>query len=234
MLYIVGTPIGNLEDITFRAINTLKNVSHIFSEDTRVSKKLLNHYGIETKLQIYHEHNKDFQIKNILNLLLSGKDIALITDAGMPCISDPGYELVNSAYENDIDVTVIPGPSALITASSISGLDMRRIAYEGFLPKKKNRQTTLNKLKDEDRSIVIFESPHRIVKTLEDLLNYLGNRYVVIARELTKMHEEVIRGRIEDVLNQISSKNIKGEIVLVVKSIEQEKKEIRKARSNEY
>lgn len=233
MLYIIGTPIGNLEDITYRAVNILKEVQYIFAEDTRVSKKLLNHYGIETKMQPYHEHNKEYQIKNILTLLENDKDVALITDAGMPCISDPGYELVDSAYNNGYKVTVIPGPSSVITAASISGLDMRKIAYEGFLPKKKNRQTNFKNLQNEKRSIIILESPNRIIKTLQDIYEYLGNRYVVIARELTKIHEEVIRGYIQDILPELQKRTIKGEIVLVIKSVEQEIKEERKARNNE-
>lgn len=228
MLYIVATPIGNLEDITYRAVKVLKEVQNIYAEDTRVSKKLLNHYEIDKKINSYHEHNKNIQMPNIIKKLKDGLDVAIITDAGMPCISDPGFELVNKAYENEIEVTVIPGASSVITAAAISGLDMRRIAYEGFLPKKKGRQTLFNRLKDEDRSIIILESPNRIVKTLKDIEEYLGNRYVVIARELTKMYEEVIRGNVQDILLKLENKKLKGEIVLIIKSKEEEKKESRK------
>lgn len=218
MLYVVGTPIGNLEDITFRAIKILKEVEYIFAEDTRVTKRLLNHYEIDTKVYQYHEHNKQYQIENIIGLLKEEKNIAIVTDAGMPCISDPGYELVDAALKNGIKVTSIPGPSSITTGASISGIDMRRMAYEGFLPKKKRRQTLFLKLKEEERTIVILESPNRIVKTLKDIQNYLGNRYVVITRELTKIYEEIIRGRVDEVIDLLEKRNVKGEIVLFVSS----------------
>ena len=218
MLYVVGTPIGNLEDITFRAIKILKEVEYIFAEDTRVTKRLLNHYEIDTKVYQYHEHNKQYQIENIIGLLKEEKKIAIVTDAGMPCISDPGYELVDAALKNGIKVTSIPGPSSITTGASISGIDMRRMAYEGFLPKKKGRQTLFLKLKEEERTIVILESPNRIVKTLKDIQNYLGNRYVVITRELTKIYEEIIRGRVDEVIDLLEKRNVKGEIVLFVSS----------------
>ena len=189
MFYVVGTPIGNLEDITFRALRILKEVDYIFAEDTRVTKKLLNHYEIEKTVYQYHEHNKFHQIENILNLLKDNKNIALVTDAGTPCISDPGFELVNEILKENIKVSGIPGPSSIITGGSISGLDMRRIAYEGFLPKKKGRQTLFNKLKEEERMIIILESPNRILKTLKDIKEYLGERYIVITRELTNIYE---------------------------------------------
>lgn len=220
MLYIVATPIGNLEDISIRAIRILKEVDYIFAEDTRVTKKLLNYYEIENIVYQYHEHNKIHQIENILKLLNDDKDIALVTDAGTPCISDPGYELVDNALNNGIKVVGIPGASSIITAASISGINMRRIAYEGFLPKKKGRQTLFNKLKEEERTIIILESPNRILKTLRDINEYLGNRYVVIAREITKMYEEVIRGNVVDLIVQLEKKSIKGEIVLIIKGLE--------------
>ena len=220
MLYIVGTPIGNLEDISFRAIKTLKEVDYIFAEDTRVTKKLLSHYEIENIVYQYHEHNKMHQIENIIKLLKEDKNIALVTDAGMPCISDPGYELVDETIKNNIKVITIPGASSILAAASISGFSMRRIAYEGFLPKKKGRQTLFNKLKEEERTIIILESPNRIVKTLKDIREYLGNREVVIARELTKIYEEVMRSDVEDLILRLENKNIKGEIVLIIKSLE--------------
>ncbi len=222
MLYIVGTPIGNMEDITYRAVKILKSVDYIFSEDTRVSRKLLTHYEIENTLYQYHEHNKSHQIENIINLLKDGKNIALITDAGTPCISDPGYELVDIAHQNDIKVVTIPGASSVIAGASISGLNLRRMAYEGFLPKKKGRQTLFNKLKEEERTIIILESPNRILKTLKDINEYLGNRYVVITRELTKIYEEVIRGHVTDLIDKIEKKPLKGEIVLLIKSKKEE------------
>lgn len=220
MLYIVGTPIGNLEDISMRAIRTLKEVDYIFAEDTRVTRKLLDYYEIKNTVYQYHEHNKVHQIQNILNLLKEDKDIALVTDAGMPCISDPGYEVVDEAIKSDIKVVTIPGPSSILSAASISGLSMRRIAYEGFLPKKKGRQTLFLKLKDEQRTIIILESPNRILKTLKDIHEYLGDRYVVIARELTKVYEEVIRDNVSNLIKRIEAKPIKGEIVLIIKGLE--------------
>lgn len=219
MFYVVGTPIGNLEDITFRAINTLKEVDYIFAEDTRVTKRLLSHYQIDKIVYQYHEHNKIHQIENIINLLKDEKKIALVTDAGTPCISDPGFELVNEILKENIKVIGIPGASSIVTGASISGLDMRRMAYEGFLPKKKGRQTLFNKLKDEERTIVILESPNRILKTLKDIKEYLGERYVVITRELTKVYEEVIRGEVSELIEKLEKKPIKGEIVLFIRSI---------------
>ena len=222
MLYIVGTPIGNLEDITYRALKVLAEVDYIFAEDTRISKRLLNHYEINTTLYQYHEHNKLHQIENIINLLKDEKKIALITDAGTPCISDPGYEVVDEAHKNGIQVVAIPGASSIISGASISGLNLRRIAYEGFLPKKKGRQTLLNKLKEEERTILILESPNRILRTLKDIKEYLGERYVVITRELTKIYEEVIRGSVSELIEQIEKKPIKGEIVLLIKAKKEE------------
>ena len=220
MFYVVGTPIGNLEDITFRALRILKEVDYIFAEDTRVTKNLLNHYEIEKTVYQYHEHNKFHQIENILNLLKDNKNIALVTDAGTPCMSDPGFELVNEILKENIKVSGIPGPSSIITGGSISGLDMRRIAYEGFLPKKKGRQTLFNKLKEEERMIIILESPNRILKTLKDIKEYLGERYIVITRELTKIYEEVIRGNVSEIIEKLEKKPIKGEIVLFIRASE--------------
>ena len=220
MFYVVGTPIGNLEDITFRALRILKEVDYIFAEDTRVTKKLLNHYEIEKTVYQYHEHNKFHQIENILNLLKDNKNIALVTDAGTPCISDPGFELVNEILKENIKVSGIPGPSSIITGGSISGLDMRRIAYEGFLPKKKGRQTLFNKLKEEERMIIILESPNRILKTLKDIKEYLGERYIVITRELTKIYEEVIRWNVSEIIEKLEKKPVKGEIVLFIRASE--------------
>ena len=219
MFYVVGTPIGNLEDLTFRAKKVLEDVDYIFAEDTRVTKRLLSHYEIEKTVYKYHEHNKLHQIQNVINLLKGNKNIALVTDAGTPCISDPGFELVNEILKNNLKVVGIPGASSIITGASISGLDMRRMAYEGFLPKKKGRQTLFNKLKDEERTIVILESPNRILKTLKDVREYLGERYVVITRELTKIYEEIIRGNVSQIIEKLEKKPIKGEIVLFIRAI---------------
>ncbi len=221
MLYIVATPIGNLEDITFRAIRILKEVDYIFAEDTRVTKKLLDHYEIKNTVYRYDEHTKQHQIANIINLLKEEKNIALVTDAGTPCISDPGYELVDEAHKENIKVVAIPGASALTSAISISGVNTRRFAFEGFLPKKKGRQTLFKELADEkERAIIIYESPFRIEKTLKDIESYMGEREVVIIREITKIYEEVLRGTTKNLIEKLEKNPIKGEIVLIIKPIE--------------
>lgn len=233
MLYVVATPIGNLEDITLRAIRVLKEVDYVFAEDTRVTKKLLSHLGINTTVYRYDEHSKHHQIENVLNLLKDGKSVALTTDAGTPCISDPGYELVDAVLKAEISVIPIPGASAMTTAASVAGISCRRLAFEGFLPKKKGRQTLLKQLKDDERTIIFFESPHRIVKTLEDIEQYMGVKYVVIVREITKIYEEIIRGTTTEVIQRLNEKPIKGEIVLLIKG-KDELLEEEKGRKNKY
>ena len=223
MLYIVATPIGNLEDMTFRAVRTLKEVDYIFAEDTRVTKKLLSHYEIDTVVYRYDEFTKMTQINSIINLVNEGKSVALVTDAGTPCISDPGYEVVERALKEGIKVSPIPGCSSLVTAASVSGISMRRMAYEGFLPKKKGRQTLLKKLAFEERSIVIFESPHRVVRTLQDIEEYLGVREVAVCREITKMFEEIVRGTTTELIEKFKDRTIKGEVVMIVKERESNK-----------
>ena len=223
MLYIVATPIGNLEDMTFRAVRTLKEVDYIFAEDTRVTKKLLSHYEIDTVVYRYDEFTKMTQINSIINLVNEGKNVALVTDAGTPCISDPGYEVVERALKEGIKVSPIPGCSSLVTAASVSGISMRRMAYEGFLPKKKGRQTLLKKLALEERSIVIFESPHRVVRTLQDIEEYLGVREVAVCREITKMFEEIVRGTTTELIEKFKDRTIKGEVVMIVKERESNK-----------
>jgi 16S rRNA (cytidine1402-2'-O)-methyltransferase len=225
MLYIVATPIGNLEDMTFRAVRTLKEVDYIFAEDTRVTKKLLNHFEIDTIVYRYDEHTKNHQIENIINLLKEDKKVALVTDAGTPCISDPGYEVVDQALNESIKVTPIAGVSALTAAASVAGLDMRRIVFEGFLPKKKGRQTMLKELATEERVVVLYESPNRILKTLKDINEFFGDRFVVIVREITKIYEEIIRGKTTELIEQLENNPIKGEIVLLIKGVEQKKRE---------
>ena len=220
MLYIVATPIGNLEDMTFRAIRTLKEVNYIFAEDTRVTRKLLNHYEIENTVYRYDEHTKMHQIANIINLLKEGKEIALVTDAGTPCISDPGYELVDAAHNEGIKVVPIPGASALTAAASAAGITMKRFCFEGFLPKKKGRQTLLKALSEEERTIVIYESPFRIEKTLRDIEQFMGVKEVVIIREITKIYEEVLRGTTTELIEKLAKNPIKGEIVLLIKGQE--------------
>ena len=224
MLYIVATPIGNLEDMTFRAIRTLKEVDYIFAEDTRVTKKLLDHYEIKNTVYRYDEHTKQHQVANIINLLKEEKNIALVTDAGTPCISDPGYEVVDEAHKNGIKVAAIPGASALTASASIAGISMRRFCFEGFLPKKKGRQTLLKQLVEEkERTIVIYESPFRIEKTLRDIEIFMGVRDVVIVREITKIYEEVLRGTTTELIEKLKKNPIKGEIVLMIEPVEKVK-----------
>ena len=221
MLYIVGTPIGNLEDITFRAIRILKEVDYIFAEDTRVTRKLLEHYEIKNTVYRYDEHTKQHQIENIIKLLKEDKNIALVTDAGTPCISDPGYEVVDAAHNENIKVVAIPGASALTSSASIAGINMRRFIFEGFLPKKKGRQTLLKKLAEEkDRAIIIYESPFRIEQILRVIETFMGTREVVIVREITKIYEEVLRGNTKDLAEKLEKNPIKGEIVLIIKPLE--------------
>lgn len=216
MLYIVATPIGNLEDITFRAVRTLNEADYIFAEDTRVTKKLLDAYNIKKTLYRYDEFTKNHQISNIINLIKNGNKIAVVTDAGTPCISDPGYELVMAANNEGINVVPIPGASAITTAISVSGINTKRFCFEGFLPKKKGRQTLLKELSQEKRTIIIYESPFRVEKTLKDIDEYMGERKIIIFRELTKIYEEVIRGTTKELIDRIEKKPIKGEVVLFI------------------
>ncbi|WP_297598669.1 16S rRNA (cytidine(1402)-2'-O)-methyltransferase [uncultured Cetobacterium sp.] len=220
MLYIVATPIGNLDDITLRAIKTFEEVDFVFAEDTRVTKKLLNHLGIEKIVYRYDEHTKMHQIANIANMLENGNKIALVTDAGTPCISDPGFEMVDEALKRGIKVVPIPGASAMTAAASVAGISTRRFCFEGFLPKKKGRQTLLKSLATEERTIIIFESPHRIEKTLGDIETFIGIREVVIVREITKLYEEILRGTTTELREKLAKNPIKGEIVLLIKGNE--------------
>lgn len=231
MLYIVATPIGNLEDITLRAIRILKEVDYVFAEDTRVTKKLLNHLEIEATIYRYDEHTKQHQVENIVNLLKEGKNIALVTDAGTPCISDPGYEVVDEALKNDIKVVPIPGVSAMTAAASVAGVSMRRFVFEGFLPKKKGRQTLLKSFADEKRTIMFFESPHRVVRTLKDIEEFIGEREVVLIREITKIYEEIVRGTTKELIEKFENKTLKGEYVIIVRGNETEEK---KEKVNKY
>jgi 16S rRNA (cytidine1402-2'-O)-methyltransferase len=216
-LYIVATPIGNLEDITFRAIRILKEADLIAAEDTRHSRKLLSHFGISRPLTSYFDHNKTFKGSFILEKLREGLSVALITDAGTPCISDPGYQLVRDAGNAGIKVVPVPGPSAVISAISASGLPTDRFTYEGFLPNRQGkRREKLMSLIAEERVMVFYESPRRLTAALADVLQVLGNREVVIARELTKIYEEFIRGNLTDVMARLEERLIKGEVVLLI------------------
>ncbi|MBQ2642604.1 MAG: 16S rRNA (cytidine(1402)-2'-O)-methyltransferase [Eubacterium sp.] len=216
-LYLCATPIGNLEDITFRVVRTLKKVDIIGAEDTRNSIKLLNHFEIDTPMTSYHEFNKYDKAKELVEMMQEGKNVALITDAGTPGISDPGEELVKQCYEAGIEVTSLPGPAAVVTALTMSALPTRRFCFEGFLPKdKKERQRVLESLKNETRTIVIYEAPHRLVKTLELLEETLGDRKVSICREMTKKFEEVKRTTLSEAREYYSENEPKGEFVLVI------------------
>jgi len=224
ILYICGTPIGNLEDITIRALRILKEVKLIAAEDTRHTKKLLIHYQINTKVTSYHEYNKFKKAPYLVEILKNGQDIALVSDAGMPGISDPGYVLINLALNNNIKIIPIPGVSALITALVVSGLPTDKFVFEGFLPRKiKERKRYFKSIKNEERTIIFYEPPHRLKRALKDMLEILGDRKIVIARELTKKYEEIIRGKLTPVLSEINTKEIKGEITLVVQGRIKEK-----------
>ena len=222
-LYLCATPIGNLEDITYRVVRTLKEVDLIGAEDTRNSIKLLNHFEIETPMQSYHEFNKYDKAKELVQMMLDGKDIALITDAGTPGISDPGEELVKECLENGIEVTSLPGASACVTAISMSGLSTQRFCFEAFLPKdKKKKENVLKQLQNETRTIIIYEAPHRLTKTLAELEKALGNRRVSVNRELTKKYEESFLTTLKDAREKYEAEEPRGEFVLVIEGKDQE------------
>ena len=207
-LFIVPTPIGNLEDITIRAIETLKNSDLILAEDTRHAKKLLNEYKILTKINSYHLNNEHKKVSDYIQIITSGKKISLITDAGTPCISDPGFLLVREAIKEDIKVTCLPGPTALIPALVMSGLPSESFIFEGFLPRKKGKNT---------RTTIVYESPFRILKTLTDFIEYFGkDRQITLSREISKIYEETFRGNISEAIKYFSQKKIKGEFVICI------------------
>lgn len=223
-LYIVGTPIGNLDDITIRAVNTLRNVDVILAEDTRQTLKLLNHFEISKHMISYHRHNEDDKIEKIVEILNSGKNLALVSDAGMPVISDPGQNLVKYLVKNNYDIEVVPGVTALITAIVKSGLDSTRFTFEGFLSvNKKQRKERLKSLVNETRTMIFYEAPHKILSTLKDMYEYFGNRDICIARELTKIHEEYRYTNFKDAIINIEENGIKGEIVLVISGASEDK-----------
>lgn len=223
-LYVCPTPIGNLEDMTYRTIRILNEVDLIAAEDTRHSIKLLNHFEISKPLTSYHEHNKDSKGDYLINKLLEGENIALISDAGMPGISDPGEDIIRQAIEHNIEIEVLPGATASITALVGSGLETAKFAFEGFLDRdKKVRRNQLEELKEERRTIIFYESPHRLKDTLKDMLKVLGNRRIAVNREITKKYQEIIREDIETVINIFNEKEVKGEFVLIVEGFKGEK-----------
>lgn len=217
MLYLVPTPIGNLKDITLRALDVLKEVEVILAEDTRTTGKLLNHYQIQTPLTPYHQHNEHKILQHLVSQLQMGKNMALVTDAGTPGISDPAFLLVRECVKNNIEVNCLPGATAFVPALVNSGLPTNSFVFEGFLPLKKGRQTMFKKLAEEERTIVLYESPMRLVKTLHELKQYLGpERSCSVSRELSKMFEENVRGTLDEVIHHFESKTVKGEIVIVI------------------
>jgi len=216
-LYIVPTPIGNLEDITLRAIRVLKEVDLILAEDTRTSGKLLKHYEISTHMHSHHMHNEHKTIENLISRLQSGETIALISDAGTPAISDPGFLLTRACLANNIEVECLPGATAFVPALVNSGLPNDKFVFEGFLPDKKGRQTRYLALADEYRTIILYVSPHKLTKTLTEFITYFGeDRPICVSRELSKLHEENVRGTVKEVLNHFENKPPKGEIVVIV------------------
>jgi 16S rRNA (cytidine1402-2'-O)-methyltransferase len=216
-LYIVPTPIGNLEDITFRAINILKQADLILAEDTRTSSFLLKHYNIDKPLRSYHQHNEHKTVQDIVDSINAGKIIALVSDAGTPGISDPGFLLVRESLKNNIPVETLPGATAFVPALVNSGLPCDTFVFIGFLPQKKGRQTKLNSLHNEERTMIFYESPFRLTKALEEFKEHFGaERLVSVSRELTKLHEENFRGTVQETLDHFNSKPVKGEIVIVL------------------
>lgn len=228
-LYLCATPIGNLEDITFRVLRTLKEADLIAAEDTRHTIKLLNHFEIKTPMTSYHEFNKVEKARYLVEQLKTGINIALVTDAGTPGISDPGEELVKQCYESGIRVTSLPGPAACITALTLSGLSTRRFCFEAFLPSdKKEKQQILEELKQETRTMILYEAPHRLVKTLGELREVLGNRSITLCRELTKKYEEAWQTTLDKALERYEDEEPKGECVIVIKGRSFEEKQAEK------
>ena len=223
-LFVVGTPIGNMDDITYRQLETLKNVSFIAAEDTRVTLKLLNRYDIKKQLVSYHGHSSASIADSIADRIENGEDAAIVTDAGMPCISDPGEILVRICAERNIDIRVVPGPSAVVSAVAVSGLNTSRFSFEGFLSvNKKQRLEHLESIKNDTRTLVFYEAPHKLRNTLDDFLKFFGDRKISLCRELTKVYEEVLRMNISEAISYYENKNPKGEYVLVVEGAPEKK-----------
>ena len=216
-LYLIPTPIGNLEDMSFRAVRTLKEMDVILAEDTRTSAPLLKHFGIDKKLYSHHQHNEHKSVTEVIRFLKEGKQVALISDAGTPAISDPGFLLVREAIRNDIALECLPGATAFVPALVNSGLAADRFTFEGFLPVKKGRQTRMKELAGETRTMIFYESPHRLLKTLEEFMQYFGpERHASVSRELSKMFEETKRGTLEEIKTYFENNTLKGEIVICV------------------
>lgn len=224
-LYLCATPIGNIEDMTLRALRILKEVDLIAAEDTRNSIKLLNYYSIKTPMTSYHEHNKYDKAKQLVKEILAGKNIALITDAGMPGISDPGEELVKEAYNNNIEVTALPGACAAVTALSLSGLRSKRFIFEAFLPSdNKERKEVLETLRMDTRTIIIYEAPHRLLKTVNELYEVFGARRASFCKELTKLHENIFKTNLEEASYYYKENHPKGEYVIIIEGLDREER----------
>tara|TARA_R110002096_G_scaffold4954_11_gene23237 strand:+ start:13370 stop:14053 length:684 start_codon:yes stop_codon:yes gene_type:complete len=223
-LYLVPTPIGNLADMTFRAVTILNDVAAILCEDTRTSGKLLKHYEIKKPLIPYHQHNEHKVAQQIMERIKAGEDLALITDAGTPGISDPGFLLLRLCIENDIEVQCLPGATAIIPALVCSGLPCDKFVFEGFLPHKKGRQTRLKLLAEESRTLVFYESPHRLLKCLGQFQEFFGERKAAVCREITKLHEETVRGNFQELIHYYENNPLKGEIVIVVEGKQEKAK----------
>ena len=222
MLYLVGTPIGNFDDMTYRAVETLNKVDLIAAEDTRNTLNLLNHFDIKTKITSYHEHNKASKGQQLIELLLEGKDIAIVTDAGMPAISDPGEDIVKLCIENNIEVTTVPGPTAFVSALVMSGMPTKGMLFEGFLSAKTSeREKRLLELKDYKETIIFYEAPHKLLRTLEHIMSVFGDREISVSREITKKFEETLRGKISEIIEHFTNNNPRGEFVLVLKGAEE-------------
>lgn len=216
-LYIVPTPVGNLEDITLRALRILKEVDFILAEDTRTSAKLLNHYEIKKPLLSHHKFNEHKTVESVVNKILAGQTAALISDAGTPCISDPGFLLSRECIKQNVEVDCLPGATAFVPALVMSGFPNEKFCFEGFLPQKKGRQTRLKTLSEETRTMIFYESPHRLVKTLQQFAEYFGNeRKVAVVREISKIHQEAKRGIVTELIEYYTQKEPKGEIVIIV------------------
>ncbi len=217
MLYIVPTPIGNLKDMTFRAVEVLKEVNLILAEDTRVTKRLMQHFAIENSIQSFHAHNEHKVLEKHIEALKNGQQIALVSDAGTPAISDPGFLLVRKCIEENIEITCLPGATAFVPAVVMSGFPCEKFVYEGFLPQKKGRQTRIKAIAQESKTVVLYESPHRIVKCLKQLAEFCGEeRKVSVSREISKMYEETVRGTLVEVAQHFENKKPKGEFVIVL------------------